>query len=240
MNVWALTASSGLIGALLGVLGVRHRGRHRLSLVAVDRERARIARDLHDDLGAMLTEITMLASGRTVRNEAPERVEQSFAAIAKKARASVEALDLIIWAINPVQDTLESLVNYTVAFTREYLENAGIVLRIKISTPLPKRVLDSATRHHLFCSIKEVLNNAVRHANATEIVLSIESKEERLQVSLADNGRGFSPTSINPGNGLRNLRARMAEVGGSFTVQPGPAGGTVILLTLPLPCLLPL
>jgi ligand-binding sensor domain-containing protein/signal transduction histidine kinase len=243
---WAL--AGGALGSLgLAAGGARALTRRRLqrrlrlaeNQVAVERERTRIARDIHDDLGANLTQISLLSAlGRAQRHQ-PDAVEGKFGAIGALAGELVQALDAIVWAVNPRHDTLESLARYLVRFSGDFCAPLPMRLRLDVPADLPDVVLGSEVRHSIFLAVKEALHNAVQHAQATEIRLQIGVDDRRLLLGISDDGRGFDPGRLphgaNGGNGLSNMRQRLAECGGSCEIDSAPGRGTRITFSLPFP-----
>jgi signal transduction histidine kinase len=209
----------------------RERAEHHRALEA---ERARIARDLHDDLGSSLTEIGALAStgqqGTAVAGGPPEL----FDAIAGKARGSIAALDVIVWAVDPEDNSLQSMADYLSGFAGEYLSHSNVVCRFKIPVSLPELMFEGRIRHDLFLAVKETLNNVVRHAQATEVEFSFVVTPNALEIVIADNGRGFDASAATEGNGLHNLRSRLEKLGGSCVVESKVAKGTIVRIRLPL------
>ncbi len=209
----------------------RERAEHHHALEA---ERSRIARDLHDDLGASLTEIGVLASTGQRANVQPE-TPALFDAIAGKARTSIAALDVIVWAVDPEDNSLQSLADYLSGFAGEYLSTANVGCRFKIPVSCPVIMLEGRVRHDLFLAVKETLNNIVRHAAATEVEFALAATDGSLEIALADNGRGFDTSVVSAGNGLKNLRERLVGLGGSYDVESRPGGGTRVRIRLSLP-----
>jgi signal transduction histidine kinase len=194
---------------------------------AVERERGRIARDIHDDLGNRLTEIQLL-TGLAQRNcEIPRQAVVQIDEISSAARQATDALDEIVWAINPRNDTLSHLINYLGQFTTDYLRTAGIQCRVDLPESPPAKSVSAEVRHNLFLAIKESLNNIVRHAHATEVSMLILATDESLSVIVADNGRGFSgEVKDRWADGLENMRRRVVEIGGQFELKSNPGAGT--------------
>ncbi len=201
----------------------------------VEQERSRIARDLHDDLGSSLTEISLLADAGPGRPATLERAGKRFESIAKKARAVVNALDVIVWLVNPGKNQLQHLVGYLVSYAEEYFSASGITCRVRIPHDIPQLSFTAEIRHSLFLAVKEVLNNVVRHSQASEVVMGISLDEEQMKIVIADNGRGFDPATPVEGNGLTNLRNRLADLGGSCEIAAESRKGTKISLLVPLP-----
>ncbi len=200
---------------------------------ALDEERLRIARDLHDDLGSSLTEITMLG-GMGLAEKEMER-GHTISQIVKKARDSVSALDVIVWAVNPKENSLQSLADYLASYADEFLTASGIKFSLNLPVSFPVVTLDGRTRHDLFLATKEALNNAVRHARATEIELSLALEQAVLIISVRDNGAGFDTSARSFGHGLGNLQSRLEKLGGQCQIESVPGGGTMVTLKLALP-----
>jgi signal transduction histidine kinase/streptogramin lyase len=193
---------------------------------AVERERGRIARDIHDDLGNRLTEIQLLAGLAQRNRAAPEKSVTQVNNISSAARLATDALDEIVWAINPHNDTLPHLINYLGQFTADFLRTAGIRCRMDLPENPPAKSVSAEVRHNLFLALKESLNNIARHSGATEVSLLILVTDESLSVIIRDNGRGFNgEVKENGADGLENMRQRIVEVGGEFRVQSKPGAG---------------
>jgi len=201
---------------------------------ALEVERSRIARDLHDDLGASLTEIAMLAN-RARRTNAPgDGVFTMLRSIGSKARELVAALDTIVWAVDPKDNSLQSVADYLCDFTDEYLSPAGIACRFDVPVALPPVVFEGRARHDLFLAVKETLNNIVRHAGATQVDFRITVTNGQLEIVIMDNGKGFDVTSSANGKGLQSLPVRLARIGGRHEVKSTPGKGTVVTIEVTL------
>lgn len=197
----------------------------------VERERARIAKDIHDDLGASLTLIAVL--GDLAKKE---RVGERIAKMSSTAREAVKSLDEIVWAVNPRNDTLAHLIDYTGQFAADYLRDAGIRCLLDVPEHTPAREVPSNVRHNVFLVVKEALQNIVKHARATEVWLRISASEPGLRIQVEDNGCGFDrPPEDAWADGLRNMRQRLAEIGGECQIKSHVGSGTAILVELPLP-----
>ncbi|MCW1922017.1 histidine kinase [Luteolibacter arcticus] len=205
----------------------------------VEMERARIARDLHDDLGASLTEINFLGTlAGGAMQEGPPR--DKVLGMVERARHMAKSLDEIVWTVNPHNDTLSSTVHYLCSRVRESLTAAGIRCRLEVDEDLPECTLDSQQRHHLLMTVNEAVNNAMKHSRATEVGLTLRFTDNRLLVDIADNGKGFDPDTAAAAerNGLLNMQRRMESAGGTVQITPA-ATGTVVAVELPLSLTLP-
>jgi ligand-binding sensor domain-containing protein/signal transduction histidine kinase len=204
---------------------------------AVERDRGRIARDIHDDLGAGLTQITLLSE--LARREPPQEMETHLGQISDTARELTRTVDEIVWAVNPRQDTLDGLVTYSCQFAQEYLTMAGIQCRLDVPDHLPAVRLNADVRHNLFLAVKEALTNVVKHAGAREVWLRLRQDHDSLTLVIEDDGCGFdahpgdvgSAAKATSGQGLENLASRLATIGGRCSISSAPGRGTTVELS---------
>jgi signal transduction histidine kinase len=215
-------------------LEIRNRERAELQRAA-EAERARIARDLHDELGTGLTEVSLLADAGLAESHGTGKEPLRFHDIAEKARALVSGLDVIVWAIDPKRNSLQSFADYLGRYATELFSASHVVCRFKIPIECDPVTMTEAARHSLFLAVKEALNNVIRHASATEVELQISQSPDLLQVVVADNGRGFDWNKIQPGDGLANLRARLEALQGQCEIQSQAGKGTTVRFSVPLP-----
>ena len=209
---------------------------------AIEKERARIARDMHDELGAKLTRISFQGATATRSLGNPEEARHQIETISHTARALVSSLDEIVWAVDPENDSLENLVSYLCRFAGDLFENSPISCQLDIPPTLPAIRLTADTRHNLFSAVKEALNNAAKHSGGSTVRLAISVREGRLQILISDNGRGLprlapaeDAANKRRGHGLANLRGRLAAIHGTFSIEPASGGGTTVRLTVRLP-----
>jgi signal transduction histidine kinase/ligand-binding sensor domain-containing protein len=195
----------------------------------IERERTRIARDMHDQLGASLTRISLL-SDLAQSDEHSEPLRQ----LATTAHEAVTALDEIVWAVNPRHDTLASLLEYIGQQTTEFLRAAGVRCRLEFPDHPAPRHLPADFRHHLFLIVREAVNNAAKHARASEVRLTADPRDDGLHLTIADDGCGFGENGAT-GHGLANIRARAADLGGECTITSAPGAGTTVRLHLAWP-----
>jgi signal transduction histidine kinase/streptogramin lyase len=236
-ETWWFRVLTGLVIVATAVGTIRHTATRRLQRKmeklerqhAVERERARIAKDIHDDLGASLTLIAVL--GDLARKEkAAERLEKMSAT----ARLAIKSLDEIVWAVNPRNDTLAHLIDYAGQFATDYLRAAGIRCLLDVPEQPPAREVPTNVRHNVFLVIKEALQNIVKHAHATEVWLRISAGTESLRVVIEDNGCGFADAPTDPwADGLENMRQRLTEIGGECRIQSHLGTGTTITIEQP-------
>lgn len=204
---------------------------------AIERERTRIARNIHDDLGASLTRISLLTQCAEPAGEAAHAARINH--IYQTAGEIIRSMDEIVWAVDPRHDNLESLAGYFGNFAQKFLGFAGIRCRLAIPDRLPALGLTSQMRHHLFLCFKEALNNVVRHAAADAVTITLHLTGRTLTIQVADNGAGLNAPPadthrISTGHGLENMRQRMAELGGRFSLERVEDRETVITFTVEL------
>lgn len=233
-----LTISAAAVATGAGVRVVTRR-RERRKLERLERqqtlahERMRIARDIHDEVGSSLTKIGKLAEtcgqdGTAGDTEGPVR------AIAETAQKTVQAMDEIVWAINPKNDTLESMANYLVHAAQEFLRSSGVRCRLEVPLKLPDVPVSAIVRHNVLMAVKEALNNAVKHGAPAEIRLSLEWSENLLALEVADDGKGFEVGCVRLGNGLGNMQKRLRDIEGDFWLQSEPGRGTTVRMSVRL------
>ena len=229
------------IGALAGTIYLISTAKLKRELRAMqqkellERERSRIARDLHDQLGANLTQVALLGELAEADKDLPAEVELHAQQISLTARDTTRSLDEIVWALNSSNDTLESLANYACKYAQDYFALAGVSYRAELPTHLPAATILPEVRHNVFLAFKEAVNNVVKHAHATEARVRLRLEPGKFILSVEDNGRGTGDVAEKKlRNGLKNMRKRLADVNGEFEIAPGETGGTAVRLTVPV------
>jgi len=201
---------------------------------ALDQERARIAKDLHDDLGANLTQIVFLSERVEVARHENQESTRWFNLIPATARRTIQSLDEIVWAINPRHDSVESLANYLGQFAQEHMTLAGVRCVLDIPMVLPSVPLSAEVRHNLLLTAREALQNIATHAAATEVHLTLKLQADGIRITINDNGKGFVLAAVaGDRNGLPNMRRRMQAIGGSLEIISQPGTGTKVCLYVP-------
>jgi len=210
---------------------------------AIERDRARIAKDIHDDVGAGLTQITLLTE---LARRNPEQTNANLERITQSARQLTKAMDEIVWAVDPQHDTLAGLMDYISAYTEDYLRVAGLRCRMDMPVDLPATHVSAEARYNLFLALKEVLNNIVKHAQATEVRLRLQLEPNKFTLVVEDDGRGMAEAKngngngngahatnrIASGSGLGNLEMRLSAIGGRCEIHSEPGLGTRVTLTV--------
>ena len=235
-----------LSAAGLGILGSRRRTARKLARMkaetALANERSRIARDIHDDLGVSLTQIAMQCEVMEDDFDHPEHMHQHLAELSNSARAVTRAVDEIVWAVTPGNDTLEKFTTFIGQFVQNCLRPTGLACRLALPAELPDLPMEATLRHHLYLVIREALNNIIRHAHAQTVHFTLTLAGRTLTLTLTDDGAGFDPSPdaipagerLFSGNGLSNMRKRMEEIGGTLEIVSAPGRGTTLTLLLKL------
>ena len=198
-------------------------------------ERARIARDIHDDLGSRMTQLVL--HGEVAQSELPTESETRLQIdrICEDARGILSTLDEILWAVNPKRDTFRDFTSYICGYAQEFFKSTRIHCLFDLDPAASSVELSLPLKRALLMAVKETLNNTVKHSEATEVVLQVKWQAQRLVVVVSDNGKGFDQTSLKPGrNGLANLSQRMNELGGTCVVTSRPGKGCRTEFSIPL------
>lgn len=243
-NTWWFRSLAVLLVSVGVALAVRQQARKKYQArlrkleqeAALQKERARIAKDIHDELGANLTQISLLGKFTQHDLAEPDKARTHVEKIAAIARDGVRSVDEIVWAVNPRNDTLGQLLDYAGQYAVDFLRAADIRCRIDFPEKIPARALPADVRHGLFMVVKEALNNAVKHSGAKEILLRAEISAASLALTIQDDGRGFdSPKDDALADGLRNMQQRAADLGGECKIESQPGHGTKVRVQLHLP-----
>lgn len=243
-EIWlalAVVTVAGVVG--MRQMVVRRRILRRLAEAereqVLARERARIARDLHDDIGAGLTEIAMQSSW-VRRDISPVTAPDTKRRIERICQSAVElthSVDEIVWAVNPANDTVDRFANYLMQSAKQFLDAADVRVRFDFPAELPTTALPGKIRHFVFQAVREALNNAAKHARADLVRIELRVVAASLRVVIEDNGGGFVAEQAGAAGtheGLEGMRRRMEEIGGQFALRSRPGGGTRIEFVAPL------
>lgn len=248
---WAIAlyviVAIALVSATVRIISHR-RLRRRLARLeqeqALERERMRIARDMHDEMGSKLTKISFLSEHMQMDAESAGTSLDKIQSIAQTSRDLLKTMDEIVWVVNPHNDTLENLVSYLSHHAVEYFQNTSIDCSIQLPAEIPHLPFSSETRHNLFLAFEETLNNVLKHSGATKVNVAVTINARELELVVTDNGHGFESSktpasngegqSGRGGNGLRNMRQRLAAVGGLCQISSKPGAGTKVAMTVSL------
>jgi ligand-binding sensor domain-containing protein/signal transduction histidine kinase len=246
---WWFIAATGLSFLSLVIVAVRvvekRRLNRRLKLLeqerALERERTRIAQDLHDEMGAKLCRISFLSEHTRRGPLLPGELKDQITSISDASRELLHSLDEIVWAVNPQNDTLEHVASYIGQYAQDYFQVTGLHCELDIPRQLPAHPISSQMRHHIFLATHEALTNILKHSGATQAKITMTYDGAALNLSITDNGRGFDPVTTGAGlppgvsgDGLSNMKKRLADMGGNCVIESAPGQGTVVHFVIPL------
>jgi signal transduction histidine kinase len=201
---------------------------------ALHHERARIARDMHDEVGSKLSRLSLLSEMASHDAAMPPAPRREVAEISETARETIRSLEEIVWAVNPKNDMLANLMHYLCRFAEDFFEGSTTVCVFDIPSEIPQVELPTDLRHHVFLAAKEALNNVYKHAAASRVSVSLRLIANGFEIEIEDDGRGFTETApsanARSGNGLGNMRERMRQAGGECEIQSQPGVGTRVTL----------
>jgi len=248
--LWVLAGTIAVFCASLAwVVALRRQVRAQTKIIgqkiqreAALEERARISRDLHDDLGASLTHIGFLSEVARKEKQDESAIDEHLREISGSTQEAFQALDEIVWVVNPRNDTLEGLTSYICQFAEHFFRGTPTRCRFDVPAGLPEQPISTEVRNNLFFAVKEALNNVRKHAAASEVLLRFSvpvhaadngkagaPQNLRYAISVEDNGHGFAQEGAPSNrNGLSNMRQRLEKIGGSFEVKTSPGRGTKI------------
>jgi ligand-binding sensor domain-containing protein/signal transduction histidine kinase len=200
---------------------------------AMEKERRRIAKHLHDDLGASLTEIGFFAETARRKSTLPE-TNDALAFLSGRVRGLAGSLDAVVWAANPANDYLDQLVVYLAEMFQDFLRMSSVRCRLEVTGDFPPYPLNPEARSNLFLTAREATNNIVKHSGATEAWLRMKMEGDTFCLSIEDNGRGFDPTAPKNAerNGLANMRSRIEELKGQFSLESSPGKDVRISISI--------
>jgi ligand-binding sensor domain-containing protein/signal transduction histidine kinase len=205
----------------------------------LERERTRIAQDLHDIMGAKLCRISFLSEHARRSEEIPLELQEELGSISDDSREVLQSLDEMVWAVNPQKDTLDHLVSYIGQYAQEYFRRTGIECELEVPARVPVQPISSQSRHHLFLAVHESLTNILKHSGASRVKITVFCNDVSFVLTVSDNGAGFEPNDFNlPSsaagfcNGLGNMRRRLSELDGRCQVESRPGQGTTIQFVL--------
>ena len=241
-------ASIALLSAVGGAVRLveRQKAKARLKRLeqerALERERTRIAQDLHDEMGAKLCRISFLSEHARRDDINPTELRDQIKSISDDSREVLHSLDEIVWAVNPQNDTLEQAASYLAQFAQDYFSMTGVECELVVPAQMPPYPVSSQVRHHLYLAVREALANILKHSSATHATISMICQDGGFEITVADNGRGFDWKSQiaeqshggNTHDGLKNLTKRFAAVGGRCFIQSTVGLGTTVKFFLPL------
>jgi len=238
---WAQAGALVLFTGLV-IWAVRHwsqrKLQRRLQLLeyeqALQQERARIARDLHDELGGSLTQISLLAE-RIRQRPTPAELPAALGILAGHARRITGELASIVWTISPKHDSLDQLASFIRQYAQRFFRDTLVVCTVSGVEAIPPCPLAPEEQHHLLSVAKEAMNNVLKHSHALHLTIRMAIVGDVFELTFHDNGVGFDPADAanQEGNGLNHMRARMAEIGGRMEIVSQPDHGTRLVFCFP-------
>ncbi len=251
LQTWAIVLSAVFnVGLVVGIVRLVSHRRLRYALArleqqqSLERERMRIARDMHDEMGSKLTKISFLSEHAQVDVESAGPLAEKIEAIAQTSRDLLQTMDEIVWVVNPHNDTLENLAAYLSHYAVEYFQNTSVECEMRLPQEIHHYPLVSEARHNLFLAFEEALNNVLKHSGATKVKVEMILSTREFEVKVTDNGTGFTvpdlsavpaPTrGVRGGNGLTNMRQRLLDIGGACQIASRPGHGTIVTMHIHL------
>lgn len=239
-QTWWFRVATGLL--IIGVMVIILRSYYKRKLEktrtalekqqAVEKERTRIATDMHDDLGAGLSRIKFLSETIGIKKQKDEPIEEDISKIRDYSHEMIEKMGEIVWALNEKNDSLSDLLSYTRSYSVEYLSQNGINCTIEAPDHFPTNFVSGEFRRNIYLTVKEALHNIVKHSQANHVTIKIIS-DKQLEIYIQDDGIGFDKNNIRPfSNGLFNMENRIKEIGGKLTITSKK--GTTVHITAPL------
>jgi len=226
------------IGGTIRYIAVRKMRRRMQALEqqhALERERLRISRDMHDEVGANLTKISVMSELAMKNRQTPDGGTKELLKISQTSREVIDNIGAILWAINPRNDRLDNLAGYIRESTSEYLEMTPIKYRFDFPELMPGHPLSAEVRRNIFLTMKEAINNVVKHSGATLVELHCRVTDHEVEFGIQDNGRGFIIEDLSRhGSGLLNMKKRIEDINGNLQIESQPGRGTRIRLTVSL------
>jgi signal transduction histidine kinase len=208
---------------------------HKKERLLLQRERERIARDIHDDIGARMTQLVLHGELAQCELSGDSEIRQRLNWICEEARSLLSTLDEILWAVNPRRDTLRDFTDYVCKYTEDFLAPFKIHCFFEVGPETSAVAFDLSPRLGLLMAVKEALNNAAKHSGATELHLQIHWRDGRLIILVKDNGQGFDLATADPHrNGLSNMAQRMKELGGHCVIRSQSGQGCRVEFSVPL------
>ncbi len=199
---------------------------------ALEEERNRISKDMHDDLGSGLSKIAIMSEILKTSLKDKDDVE-SVGKISKTANELVDSMSQIIWAMNPENDNIENILGYLRKFSLDFFEDSGLHCELDFPDISQNIKLPQSVRRNLFLVIKETFHNILKHSGAKDVKVKVSIAGHHLKVVITDNGKGFNIADVKySGNGLNNMEKRMNTVNGRFRLESSPASGTTTTLEI--------
>ncbi len=241
-QTWWFRALIIAIALLAGYLVARYYIRQKIRARTIELEkqqalyleRMRISKDVHDDLGSGLSKISLMAAIAEKKAEPSSTLGTDIKNISTVSKELVDNMRDLVWVLNPDNMTLEQLISRLREYCSDYLENIPIEVSLQFPDSVPAMRISGEAQRNIFLTVKEAINNCIKHADATRISISITITDYVLHIIISDNGRGFDMDKGRSGNGLRNMKQRIASIHGSLSVSSSPDNSTSITISVAL------
>lgn len=222
-----------IIAAVFSVIYFIYRQRIN-KLLAIEKVRTKVARDLHDDMGSVLSTINILSTmAKTKITDEPVKASEYIGKISDNSQRMMEAMDDIVWSIKPTNDSMQRITARMREFATGLLEAKDIELDFTVDVKVHEIKLNMEARRDFFLIFKEAVNNAAKYSHCSKCSIYIELQQQRLLMDIQDNGIGFDITEADGGNGLSNMQKRAEAMGGKVSVISTPGKGTRVVLDMP-------
>jgi signal transduction histidine kinase len=232
---WLMAAVTLTSGGLVASGISRRRIAKLKAQAALAAERTRIARDMHDDVGARLSQISFMLKSLGTDAGLPVSVKEEVNQLTDAASEALGSLDEVVWTVNPKNDRLDALCRHLCGHASRYLGLLGISCRIESTPTWPNHVISAQVRHQVSMAFKEALQNVVKHSGASEVMLVVAMDDGDFVIRVSDNGRGLPEhPEKSERSGLENMKSRLAGVGGICDIHPMPTGGTEVEMRVPV------
>jgi signal transduction histidine kinase len=201
---------------------------------ALEKERARISRDMHDELGGSVTGINLLV--QRLRADRTPALNGALDLLDRRVRRLTLELERVVWTVSPKNSSLDQLAAFIERFAQNLLADSAVRCRVQGREDIPARPLNPECQHHVLAVTKEAINNVLKHSRATEAVITMSFADDAFALAVRDNGVGFTPEAQEHSerNGLRNMRTRVTELGGTLEIRSAPGRGTEVALRVPI------
>lgn len=198
--------------------------------LAIQYERQRISSDLHDEIGSTLSSVNIYAGLAKKDPFNPLYLDS----INQNVNEVVSKLDDLVWSIRPIQDSLGAITERLIAYADPAAKIKGVIFHLNIEPQLKDLKLSGGTKHHLYMSTKELINNAIKHAECKNLKVEFKMINSGLMIVVKDNGKGFDSALVKQErNGFRNISERVKEMKGKLTIESKPGKGTTANIEIP-------
>ncbi|MES2774439.1 MAG: two-component regulator propeller domain-containing protein [Bacteroidota bacterium] len=199
-----------------------------LQLLRLEKMRSSISSDLHDEVGATLSSISIFSEMAKQVLPAGNKAEAYLNRIGERSRDSIDKMSDIIWSINPENDSLQEILIRMKTFATEMAEGKDILIQWEEASQMAGLKLGMLQRKNLYLLFKEAMTNAIKYADASNIIVQLYCHNKMVSLTIADDGIGFNMDDPKRGNGIKNMRQRALSLHGTVAIQSAPGKGTTV------------